>query len=326
MSKLRRRVFDEGWKLILESHFWEFLEFYFPHILEQIEKEKGYTFLEQELKKIRIRGKGKKRRVDKLVKVYLKTQKEVWLLVHLEIQTYLDQEFAQRMYCYHYRIYDLYQKPVASLAILADMSQDFRPCSLELTALGMKFVHFEFQIAKLLDWAGKEEELKNHKNPFAIVTLASLKASENNFQTRYQWKALLTKMLYEKGYSEKSILELYQFLDGIMVLPEDMEIQYNEEIEAYEKEKTVPYITTAERIGIQKGRMEGRQEGRMEGKQEGMQKALVQVILDILELRFYEIPQAICQKIQNIQDIDRLRSLHREAVLKQSIEEFAEGI
>ena len=32
----------------------------------------------------------------------------------------------------------------------------------------------------------------------------------------------LDLLLYEKGYTEQTIMSLYQFIDGIMVLPEDM--------------------------------------------------------------------------------------------------------
>jgi hypothetical protein len=38
-----------------------------------------------------------------------------WVLIHVEVQTTRDAEFPLRMYVYHYRIFDRYNKPVASL-------------------------------------------------------------------------------------------------------------------------------------------------------------------------------------------------------------------
>lgn len=308
--KLRRREFDAAWKKILEQYFGEFLYFYFPAIAKQIEHSKGYVFLDQELAKIAPKAQSKKRRVDRLVQVYLKGMRKFWLLVHLEVQSYKEEEFSLRMYSYHYRIFDRYQKPVASLAILADTARSFRPNSLDLKALGHTFVHFEFLAVKLLDWQGKEDILQKDPNPFALVTLASLKAYEKNLTSRSEWKYLLTSLLYERGYEAQTVRNLYEFLDGIMVLPDDLEIQYNEKITELEKEKKMPYITTAERIGIKKG------------KHEGEIKTLQSAVLDILDIRFGKVPSPIVSEIEKITDTKRLRTLHRQAVVVADVDAF----
>jgi len=41
------------------------------------------------------------------------------VLIHVEVQTARDAEFPQRMYVYNYRVFDRYNRPVASLAVLA---------------------------------------------------------------------------------------------------------------------------------------------------------------------------------------------------------------
>ena len=48
-------------------------------------------------------------------------------MVHVEVQSQYDQEFSQRMFIYNYRAFDLYQKPVISLAILGDETKSWRP-------------------------------------------------------------------------------------------------------------------------------------------------------------------------------------------------------
>jgi hypothetical protein len=50
--------------------------------------------------------------VDKLVKVHLKDGKEEWLLVHIEVQGYPDEEFSERMFRYFYKIFDRHGKRV----------------------------------------------------------------------------------------------------------------------------------------------------------------------------------------------------------------------
>ena len=182
-KKLRRREYDESWKHVLEKYLWEFLEFYFPKRLEHIDKSKGYKFLDQELDKIMAESEAKKRRVDKLVEVYTKKE-PIWVLIHIEVQTYPEEEFPKRMFTYYYRIFERFKKPLASLAILADQSPTFRPSTYTIEALGRKYIHYEFEIFKLLDLKTKEEELKKDPNIFAIVSLAHIKSWEKDYNSR----------------------------------------------------------------------------------------------------------------------------------------------
>lgn len=69
---------------------------------------------------------------DKLFKVWQHDHKETWILVHIEIQSQEQLDFAQRMYIYNYRAFDLYQKPVLSLAILGDSRPSGAPLFLWL--------------------------------------------------------------------------------------------------------------------------------------------------------------------------------------------------
>ncbi|MEB3342973.1 hypothetical protein [Okeania sp.] len=50
-----------------------------------------------------------KRLADKLVKVLLKNSQETVILIHTKIQGQYESDFAERMYVYHYRIYDKYR-------------------------------------------------------------------------------------------------------------------------------------------------------------------------------------------------------------------------
>ncbi|MFM6405965.1 MAG: transposase, partial [Microcystis sp.] len=89
--------------------------------------------LEKELKRITASAKTKKRFADKLYKVWLLRGEEVWILIHIEIQSQYEENFPQRMYIYNYRAFDLYQKPVISLAILGDERVNWRPDSYNYT-------------------------------------------------------------------------------------------------------------------------------------------------------------------------------------------------
>jgi len=119
--------YDSPWKEALEHYFKAFMLFFFPEIHDEIDWKRGHTFLDKELEKI-VRDANLGRRIaDKLVKVYLFSGLETWLLIHIEIQGYIETGFEKRMYVYNYRLFDRYQVEIISLAVLTDTNSDYRP-------------------------------------------------------------------------------------------------------------------------------------------------------------------------------------------------------
>jgi hypothetical protein len=187
-------------------------------------------------------------------------------MIHIEVQSDKDRDFPLRMYVYNYRIFDKQYLPVTSLAILADDNPSWRPVAYSSEQWGCE-IQCKFPVVKLFDYSDKIDSLLEKTNPFAIITAAHLKTktTKNNPQQRYAWKWTITRALYEKGFSTKDILSLYRLVDWLMILPDDLTKQFTQNLIAYEEEKKMPYITSAERIGIEKGKLEGRNEGRDEG-------------------------------------------------------------
>jgi len=299
---------DSPWKDILEQFFPEFLEFFFPEIYRDIDFTKGFEILNKELNKILKSSEIGKRIVDKLVKVFLKDGNEKWLLIHIEIQGYPEKDFAKRIYIYNYRIFDRFEKEVISLCILTDTNPGFRPNEYRVSRWGFEY-RFRFPIVKLIDYFDRWEELDNHPNPFVQAVRAYLKTleTEGNNQARYSWKKTFLLELYQRGFNRETILSLYRFIDWIMTLPEKLDDHIFEEITKLEEEKNMPYITTAERIGIRKGKREGKREGFLES------------IYEILNIKFGEEGLQIFNKIKHITDVEVLLNIHRELVKAQTL-------
>lgn len=89
--------------------------------------------------------------------------------------------------------------------------------------------------------------------------MAQLKTKEthNKPQDRKAWRYRLTTMLYEQSYGEQAILELHNFLDWMMKLPEDLERQFQTELKAFEEAKQMKYVTTIERMAEERGEERG---------------------------------------------------------------------
>jgi predicted transposase YdaD len=218
-------------------------------------------------------------RVDKLVQVYRLDGTEDWLLVHVEVQSQTDNDLPWRMYQYYHRIADRYKKAVVSLAVLADEQASWRPQVYEQAHWGCK-LRFEYLICKLLDYNRTSEELGADLNPIAVVVAAhfAAMATRGNPDNRFNLKWQLTRKLYERGYSKQEVLNLYRLIDWVLAMSKEMELAFEEKIVAYEKETSMPYITSAERIGIEKGIEKGIEEGLQKGRQDGQTSLIVRML------------------------------------------------
>jgi hypothetical protein len=109
--------------------------------------------------------------------------------------------------------------------------------------------------------------------------------TKRNIQQRKAWKFRLTKMLYERGYERQQILDLYRFIDWIIILPEEIEREFWRELQTYEEERKVTYVTNAERFGFERGIQEGEQRGEQRGRQAGIQEGELVLVIRQLTRR-----------------------------------------
>ena len=238
MTQKNKTEFDSPWKDVIEAFFPQFMEFFVPDSVKDIDWNKKIKFLDTEFQKITKDSKSGRRHTDKLVEVNLKNNTKKWILIHVEIQAGREKDFSERMFVYNYRIYDRFKIPVTSIAILADDSSSWNPEPFHYGMWG-SVTGCDYIKSKLLDYKTKKAYLEEKNNPFAIVVMAHIKALETkkNNSLRKQWKIELTKLLYEKGYSEKQVLNLYAFIDWVLNLPEELEKVFLEELSFYEREK-----------------------------------------------------------------------------------------
>ena len=262
--------YDSPWKDIVEHAFAEFMVYFFPQIHAEIEWEKGYEFKNTELRQVVRDAELGKRFADALVRVTLKAGAERWIYIHIEVQGQRDTGFAKRMFTYNYRLYDRYDCPIASLAVLADDEPGWRPDNFEFEVFGCRH-SLTFPVVKLTELATRVENPKSDANPFAIVTAAHLQTrqTKNDPQARYQAKRGLLHQLYIHGWDRQRILNLFAVLDWMMRLPDNLEQKLWQDVQQIEGETAMQYVTSVERLAIQRGRIEGRLEGKLEGKLEG---------------------------------------------------------
>lgn len=201
------------------------------------------------------------------------------------------------MFTYNFRIFDRFDQPATSLAILCDQNREWRPSNYSYNYPNTR-LNFEFGSIKLLDYESRFHELENSNNPFATVVMAHLKTQQTRSspEQRKIWKFSLIRRLYDLGLGEQDIRNLYRFIDWVMILPKALENQFWEEFKQFEQERTMRYVTTGERIGYERGK----QEGKLEGEQ--------QLILRLLQKRLGELSPQLQERIQSL-SLNQLETL-----------------
>jgi len=296
--------YDSPWKEVLDRYFEPFLAFFFPQAHADIDWGRRYEVLDKELQKIVRQAKQGKRHVDKLVKVWLKSGEEKWLLIHVEVQTGRERDFPKRMYVYNYRIFSRYDREVISLAVLADDDPKWRPDHFGYGRWGFR-AGIQFPVVKLLDYAPQWQVLEADPNPFATVVLAHLKTLETRQAPadRQVWKVQLVKGLYERGMAADDVRQLFHFIDWVMDLPPALEEQFEEEIRRYEEEKRMPYMTSFERRARTEELLTGIEVGlKLRFGEEGLR-----LMPELRELYDHEVLRSVLHAIETAATPDELR-------------------
>jgi hypothetical protein len=213
-EKKRLLTQDELWKIIIPALWIPFIHFCMEDWVDRIDFSREPVFLDKELRRLKPRGKSKNRAVDILMRIYLKDGTSKCFLLHIEVQGYYDESFEQRVFEYYYRITDLLQEPIETLAILIDDDPNWRP-NAYATSLGQTSLDFRFRLFKLLD--NPPPYANKHDNPFAIVFEVAWYALKQNMLKNDDDLAVLKfgliRRLLANDIEESVIYDLLDFIN-----------------------------------------------------------------------------------------------------------------
>ena len=244
-EKKRLLTQDELWKIIIPTLWISFVHFCMEDWVDKIDFTRDPVFLDKELKRLKPRGKAKNRAVDILMRIYLKNGTSKCFLLHIEVQGYYDENFEKRVFEYYYRITDLLQEPIETLAILIDDDPNWRPNEY-VQSLGQTALSLKFRLFKLLDnpppYAHKEN------NPFALVFEVAWYALKQNMLKNDDDLAVLKfgliRRLLANEIEESVIYDLLDFIN--IYLPfenSEKETNFEREIDfLIDKDSAMPTI------------------------------------------------------------------------------------
>ena len=146
--------------------------------------------------------------------------------------------------------------------------------------------------------------------------MAHLKTKEtrDNASERFASKLSIVRGLYEGGYTKEEILQLFRLIDWMMTLPKELSERFDNELITIEEEQRMPYITSIERSGIERGI----ERGSLQSKRES--------IIELLETRFSEVPSELRAVLNQIEDLEFLKQLFKRSITVASVEELQQLI
>jgi hypothetical protein len=98
-----------------------------------------------------------------------------------------------------------------------------------------------------------------------------------------------------------------------MALPKELEEDFRQQLNVYEEERRMQYVTSIERIGIEKG------------IQQGIQQGVLRMLLRQLQRRFESVPEEVQTRLSEI-SVEQLEALSDVALTVDSLDEFVERI
>ncbi len=230
-------------------------------------------------------------------------------MVHVEVQSEYEVDFTKRIHIYNSLIELRHDLPAASLVILGDDRPTWRPQEYVSTIWESRTTQ-SYRVVKLLDYQNQWSVLSHSTNPFAVMVMAHLKtmATRENARKRLEWKTRVTRGLLEVGYSEQEIRNLLRLVYWMMRLPENLEREFQIQLDKFLEEKEMPYVM-------------------MPCEQDAMMRGILQksreAIIDILVLRFSSVPEEIADRINKLKSESVLRDLLRRAVTLASLSDFS---
>ncbi|MCD9024049.1 Rpn family recombination-promoting nuclease/putative transposase [Cohnella sp. NL03-T5] len=266
---------DEAFKKLLQTFFAEFIELFFPELNSLLDHSHSRLLMKELLHDI----VGKEARsVDLLLETRYRAL-DAFILVHLEPQSYLQEDFNERMFIYFSRLYEKYRKTykiIIPIAIFSsdELREESDTLTMEIPSRQINRFHFYKVELKRQDW----RRFMLSDNPVAAALLVKMgynKKEEREVRLAYLRMILrLRKKLDEARLALiMSVADLYFEPD---IIRDESILQEIREKYPEEGDSIMELMPAWSRWGYEKGIEEGIEKGIEEGIETGILKGKVE--------------------------------------------------
>jgi hypothetical protein len=275
---------DQLFKELLTTFFVEFLELFFPSVLEYLDTH-SIKFIDKELF-TDVAG-GEKKIMD-IVALAKFQQQDYSFLVHIENESSSKTDFNQRLFRYFCSLFLRYNRPIYPIVVFSyDSPQRQDKSDFVIDFPDKQVLKFDYEIVQLnrLDW----RDFLQQKNPVAAALMAKMKIDKRDRPTV---KAQCLRLMVTLSLDPAKMQLISGFVDSYLRLNSTEEALFQSELgtmEAREQEQ-IMQITTSWK---EEGRVEGRQEGRIEEK--------LAITLRQLNRKLGNLPEEIATRIKSLE-------------------------
>jgi hypothetical protein len=124
--------------------------------------------------------------------------------------------------------------------------------------------------------------------------------------------------LYERGLEKNQIIKLFQVIDRMMTLPNQLQQRLDSKIKQFEEERTMPLLSNMEEVAMERGKEIGKEIGALQKSRDD--------IKTVVTVRFGDISSEIQDLISKIADLSLLEDILKLAVTVNSLEEFKQSL
>ncbi len=238
---------DRLFKELISTFFIEFIELFLPGIASDIDRDSIQFLPEEVLSDVTA---GEKKLIDLLAKVKYQ-EKETYFLIHVEAQSYSQQDFAKRMFKYFARLYEKYDLPIYPVVIFSfDEPLRAEPKTHTIQFPNLDVLRFEFAAIQLnkISW----RDYLTQQNPVAAALMAKMNISP---EERPQVKAECLRLLTTLRLDPARMQLISGFIDTYLNLNEAEEKTFKAAISTMgleQKEKYMEILTSWERKALEK--------------------------------------------------------------------------
>jgi hypothetical protein len=248
--------YDGAWKEALRLHLREFIEKYFSAEYAAIDWSQEPEWFDKELSIVLAQAGQRNRQVDVVARVRLKNGQPQWILLHVEVQSSFEPDFAARVAHYHAGLTWSFRQRVLTLVVLADLRRNWRPDE-DVFRVGTFETRIKFPVCKLLDRL--ESDWRDDHSLPVLLARAQVEAlrTAGDPEGRFRAKWQLVRGLYDLGYNAEEVRQIFALIDWMMHLRTDLEERFRVELSSLEEERRMPYVTSIERLAEARGEARG---------------------------------------------------------------------
>ena len=276
---------DGIWKDAVTNFLPQLLKRTIPELYDDVDFSQEIKFLDKELRdtiQVSLTEEHNSAKfVDTLVQLPLKSGKNQWVLLHIEVQGKGGEDISFRMILYCCLIFAHYRRMPVALAILTDKRPSYEtPGKFEFDEYGTKLL-YKYNLFEVYNQS--DEELLNSDNPFDSFIYAAKKYSDymskDAQKVKLEYLLKITRNLYQRGLNEKERAGMIVFVSRLINLEDtDLRKEFFNELKKLEGETDMAEMNWIQEYffndACDRVRNEGRNEGIAIGETRGRSETL----------------------------------------------------